>query len=324
MKRLVCILVVLLMLCPQVFAKGPSLTSQIQTFMQEKGLDDTNFSVCVYNNVTQESISINENLFAPVGKLWTLPLHMYFYEQMEMGAFEPTKENPEPVTIQGMTVEDALYRSLILSEDGVSEKLRAHIGSPMQYHDLINSLYGKQNKDILPPEYWNGGVLSTGFLMNCLRTVSVRPEQFGNMMTNYFSIQKADGFIGSGSPPYTVQVRGESGDYIAAAAEVSAAQPFLIAAIIKNVTDGDEILAELNGLICAYVAEAAGEQPQGNTEPSTQRNSSNYYIGEERMSGNDTLSQWLIIAFGIAAGVAVVLAVVFLIIRARQRKKHGH
>ncbi len=301
-------------------ATAEGLAADISQFMIDQGLDASNFAMSYYNPVSGESYAFNDSAFLPVGKLRFLPTHMYFYEEETRGTFEsPDPEAPE-FTIGGMNLEDCRYHSIILSEDGISEKMQAQIGNQNQYLELINQRYGMVNSDTLPREYWSGKSLSTQFLMNCIRTVSSHPELFNGMMANYRMVQKADAFA-NGSVSYPiVQIRGEDDGYITAIAEVSAAQNFLLVASVKSVSGGDDILGKLNKVICDYVQATAGDAATEQTQPTAIQDAPKYYIGQDRMEKDGTLTRWLVISFSVAGSVALVGIVIWLIWRSRNRQ----
>lgn len=322
LHRMTCILFCCILLT-QAFPAAPAegIEGEIAQFMIDRGLDASNFSMSYYNPVTGESYAFNDDAFIPVGKLRFLPTHMYFYEEETRGSFEPAFPEEPEFTIGGMNLEDCRYHSIILAEDSISEKMQAHIGTTSQYLELINQRYGMLNTSTLPAQYWSGKSLSAKFLMNCIRTVSSQPELFNELMSNYSMIQKADAFA-NGSVSYPiVQIRSEDGDYITAVAEVSAAQNFLLVASVKVVSGGDEVLGSLNKTICDYImanldAPDAGEQIQATSV----QNAPNYYIGEERLEKDNTLTRWLVTSFSIAGVFAVIGLVIWLYWRAQNRQ----
>lgn len=316
-----CILFCMLLLVqffPAAVSEG--IETEITQFMIDQGLDASNFSMSYYNPVSGESYAFNDSTFLPVGKLRFLPTHMYFYEEETRGTFESPDPNAPEFTIGGMTLEDCRYHSIILAEETISEKMQAQIGNSNQYLELINQRYGLINSSALPREYWDGKHLSAEFLMNCIRTVSARPELFNGMMANYRLVQKADAFA-NGSVIYPiVQIREEADGYITAVAEVSAAQNFLLVASVKSVSGGDEVLGKLNKVICDYVLATAGDTAQEQTQPTAPQDTPKYYIGQDRMEQDGTLTRWLVITFSIAGVLAIAGIVAWLIWRSKNRQ----
>ncbi len=328
MKRIICLLLCLL-LCGQVFAVGKyGVEAKMQAFLSDHGLDESNFSLSYYNLDTGESYAYNEDAFFPTGKLWTLPLHMYYYEEEANDAFLPQLGSDEEYQIDGKTLEDCRYHSIILADERISETMREEVGSLPLYLETVNTRYGLIAPEALPEAYWEGNVLSACYLMNCLQTVQAHPSTYTRMMENFRFAQKADAFRGNSSPYVRVQIRGEADGFVGAVAEVYAKQPFLLVAFVSEKAGGDAILAELNDMLCAHTKEVSG------TEPTTQRGNNasandasgeqtdpsvKYYVGEGDNSQQELLVRWFLIAFGSAAGIAVIVGVIVLI---KKKTKH--
>lgn len=323
MKRIICLLLCLL-LCGQVFAVGKyGLDAKMQVFLSEHGLNEKNFSVSYYNLNTGESYSFNEDAFLPVGKLWTLPLHMYYYEEEALGTFLPPIGSTEEYQISGMTLEDCRYHSIILADERISDAMCQEIGSLPLYLEQINTRYGMHALEELPEAYWEGDVYSARFLMNCLRTVESHPEFYSKMMANFRFAQKVDAFAGNNLPYDLVQIRGEADGFVSAVAEISAQQPYLLVAIVSEQAGGDEVLAALSDLLCEHLKELVGDAPatQANAQSSNLRGSTNLRVSERNQWAE--LGQWFGIAFGVAAVIALVVGVI-VIVKKKQKEKRRH
>ena len=334
LKRVFCILFCLL-LCLQVTAAPEvgTVENVIQDFMTEHGLDESNFSVSFFNEKSGESYSFNDKMYVPMGKLWTLPLNMYFYEEEILGNFDPMKldpENPQEFLINGKTLEECRYRSIIQGDENTSYDMMACIGTIMQYLQVVNERYGRVNTEGAPVEFWNGQAYSVEFFMNCIRQISAQPERFGELMANYRMAQKEEAFADGSVPYMVVQIHGAQGGFVTAAAEVSAYESFLLVATVAESAGGDAVLSALNKTLCDYVeesvtqreteaTEATQEATQATEATETTRNP-NYYVGEDRVQNNSDLGRWMIIAFAVAAVVTLALGI-FQLIRHNKRRR---
>ena len=334
LKRVFCILFCLL-LCLQVTAapEGRSVETVIQDFMTEYGLDESNFSVSFYNEKSGESYSFNDKMYVPMGKLWTLPLNMYFYEEEILGNFAPEVVNPETLQeflINGKTLEECRYQSIIQGDENTSYDMMAYIGTIMQYLLVVNERYGHVNTEDAPVEFWNGQAYSVEFFMNCIRRISAQPEHFGELMANYRMAQKEEAFADGSVPYMVVQVRGADGGFVTAAAEVSAYESFLLVATVADSAGGDATLSALNKTLCDYVEESvtqpeteateAMQETSQTTEATQNVGNPNYYVGEDRVQNNSELGRWMLIAFAAAAAVALVLGVLLMIRNNKHRR----
>ncbi len=324
LKRFFCVLFCMILCLPAGAAPAETIEEVLLEFMDIYDLDESNFSVSYYNEKNEESYSFNDKAFVPMGKLWTLPLHMYFYEEEINGNFAPEKIDPEnlqELTIADKTLEECRYHSMILGDENVSLSMMSHIGTIMQYLQVVNERYGRIDMEELPVEFWDGKVYSVEFMMNCIRLVSAQPERFGDLMANFRMAQKADAFADGSVPYLVVQIRGSENGYVTAAAEVSAHQPYLLVASVADSVGGDIVLSALNETISDYVKRGAGEAEEkvDETLPTTQ--TPNYYVGQERVTDNGDLTRWLLVAFAVAATVALVGGVILMILRSKHERR---
>ena len=85
MRKLICLLLCLSLFAAPAFAettaKPASLEERFSDFLVQNRLDGTGLSVSYYNTVTGERLDHHADRFYSVGRVWTLPLHMYYSEQ---------------------------------------------------------------------------------------------------------------------------------------------------------------------------------------------------------------------------------------------------
>jgi len=328
MKRVLCMALCLLLvclLCAQVAADEPDmLKNRGDQFVKEKGLSEEDFAVYFYDTKTRAEYVYNENAFLPVGSNWILPLHMYYYEQETLHAFDPPIENPDEVyTIEGMTLEKCRYRSIINGEEEVARQMRDNLGSVEQYLMLINEQYGHIDPQDLPDSYYRGNCYSATFLMNCLKQVSAYPELYQDMMKNFSLVQTDDGFAAYDRPYNLVHIRSEQDDFICDLAEVSGPDTYLLVCFASNDVGGDSLLAEVNSLFCKYVEEL--NDVQQNTAPTgggRQRSDSDFEVASYGKNNKSVLYRWIGIGLGGAAVVAVILGLTVRAIRRREDRRY--
>lgn len=323
MKRILCLIVCILLLCGGAYAtdEADDLQTQLTAFMRENGLNENNFSMSYYNLSTGESYAFRSEAFLPVGTVWTLPLHMYYYEQESLGAFDPPPERPDEVyTIGELTLEDCRYHSILRGDAAVSEKMREQLGSLEQYQTLMNDEYGHIPTDALPREYQTSLRYSAEFLMNCLKELTLHSESFGALMQNFSLVQPVSGFAGYGRPYTLVHILGEEDGMLCDVGIVSAPQPYLLVCF-TSAKDGKTILAQLNALVCSFVEEQTGNTVPATTVRSTERSDSDFVLSTEQ---NDHTEVLRLIAYAIGAMLAlasVVAFAVWCVRRRRERKK---
>lgn len=325
MKRVLCLLVCLCALCllcrPAAAAEEVDfLKNRVDQFIKERGLSEDEFAVYFYDLDTRAEYVYNENAFLPVGSDWILPLHMYYYEQETLGAFNPPIERPDDVyTIEGMTLEKCRYRSIIMGEEEVARQMRDNLGTLEQYLTLINEQYGHIDPEELPDSYYRNNCYSATFLMNCLKRVSSYPELYQDMMKNFSLVQTDDGVAAYDRPYNLVHIRGEADGFICDVAEVSATDNYLLVCFAAEDAGGDSLLAAVNSLFCAYVEEV--NDVQQNTAPTggkRQRSDSDFQVSSLGSNQKTVLYKWIGIAL---AGAAVLAVIVWLIVRAIRKRE---
>lgn len=322
MKKLLCLLLCLCLLSGGVVsaAEGGELAARMDDFIDENNLDGDNFAVIYYNPSTKEEYTYNETAFLPAGETWLLPLHMYYYEQETDGAFDPPREDPLFVyTIGGMTLEECRYHSILLGENDVSLQMRDNLGTREQYLLLINKTYGHCDPDRLPDSYFSGGCYSAEFLMNCMRTVSERPEKFGNMMKNFSIVQTGDGLAAYGYPYNLVHIRGAQDGFVCDLGEISGPTTYLLVCFASEDVGGDELVARVNALFCSYVEEQSGIVAES-TVPRTdrERNDTDFIVGSVGTQDNSDVLRWIAVSLGALAALALVVGVIVWLLHRRK------
>ena len=322
MKRIICLLLCVFLLHGGIYAADEAdLQTQLDSFMQENNLTDSKFSMSYYNLSTGEAYAFNDAAFLPVGAVWTLPLHMYYYKQETLGAFDPLPEYPEEVyTINGLTLEDCRYHSILRSDNAVSESMREKLGTPEEYQRLINEEFGHLAADSLPEEYLTDLRYSAAFLMNCLKELTVHEEYYGMLTKNYSLAQTGSGLAGYGKGYSLMHILGEEDGSLCDVGIVFAPQTYLLVCF-TSANNGRSLLAQLNALLCTYVEEQAGIASTTATTRDTTRSDSDFILSSPEREDHTEVLQWILYALGAAICLAVAAGVVIWLLRRRREKE---
>lgn len=301
------------------------LKNKADQFVKEKGLTEEVFAVYFCDLDRREEYVFNENAFLPVGTNWILPLHMHYYEQETLGAFNPPKDLPDEIyTIGGMTLERCRYLSILMSDEEVSRQMRDNLGSVEQYLLLINEEYGHIDPDTLPDEYFRNNCYSAAFLMNCLKRISTYPELYQDMMKNFSLVQTDDGFAAYDRPYNLVHLRGEQDGFICDLAEVSGPDNYLLVCFASEDAGGDSLLAEVNSLFCNYVEQA--NDIQQNTAPTggdRQRSDLDFHVAslDKYQVNKRNMVNWIVIALAGGGVAAAIICLIIFLLRRRDARK---
>lgn len=311
-------LVLLLSLLPAVpVGATGSLEQQIGLFIKENHLSEENFSLSYYNNYTGEACAYNADLLLPAGRLWMLPLHMYFCEQESMGAFDPSFERPlEEFTIHGLTLKECRYESLILGREEVAQSMREHLGSQSGFKRLVNEAFGHLPDEQLTETFLSGDHFTATFWMNCFRELTGKPVVYDDLTRNYTVLQTADALAGYSRSFAVFQVRGEEDGWLTALAKVWTPEPYILVCSIRD-KDGDRLLSELNDLVCSYVEQQTSTAQQQTTLSTEIRDLS---VATDKKAHSANMLRWI----GVAVGGALVLAALIALPIWLIRRKREH
>lgn len=266
-----------------------TLKQQIDRFIRLNGLNEQDFSFSYYNTVTGESAKYNELTFFPSGDAWLFPLHLYFCREEALNNL-PIEEDEEVFKLDGLTLEECRYNSIVLHDMELSRKMKYFIGSDNQFCKLINDGFGKLDQDELDDSFYTDGAFCARFLLMCLRTVNRYPERHGMMMTNFRMAQSEtpDGMAAFDRPYLVVHYRNEAEGMVCDFGTVDAPQPYLLACYVAQEAGGDRIVAELNALLCDYTVKSyensTGAQPESTAAQDSGRAN---HIGGGSRDAND-------------------------------------
>lgn len=321
MRRIFALLLCLFLLLGQVSAaEGDSIDIKLNEFIQEHGLTEENFAISYYNPTTEEQFLFNEKKFFPAGKVWTLPLHMYFCQEESRGTFAPPRDDPYYVyTIGGKTLEECRQKSIFENDKETDNQMYREVGTFHQFQATINDRFGHVEEP--SRDFLNKRIYSTEFLMNCLRELLRHSDVYGNLMREFAQVQTSDALNGYSRPYGMIQVRGEADGMICAVANIAAPESYLVAAFVSEAAGGDQILAEINDLICRHVEEHAGN-PGETTAPreTVRRSDTDFQISSAKEGPGAQVLQWVGIAIG---GVAVLGLLLWLIVYFCRRFRGG-
>lgn len=325
MRRFFCFVLVLL-LCGSLFLSATAaindvLEGRIMTFLKNNKLDESNFAMSYYNLTNGESYEFNAQAFWPVGRVNTLPLHLYYCFMEYSGAFLPAKDDPNyndpdyEYTIDGLTLDKCRTESILNGNESVENAMRSLVN---QYKSVINEKFGSIDEEELPDAYYRQEVYSTEFLMNCLIAMDSSTAIYGDLMQDYSTVQTADAYNDGACGRTVIQIRGQEDGMICAVAKVLAPQPYLIACIISEEAGGDSVLSDLNAMICSYIESLNVEDAVREGKTDVNHSDSSYLITNS--NPNDTpVLKWIGYALGAAAALALLYYLAYLLVRRFRR-----
>lgn len=257
-QRVTAVLVALLLLCvPPARAMdteervaqfaGWTLEGIMDKFRQENFLDESNFSLCYYNTVTQEEYCFNETKFMAAGSTYKLPLNLYYYEREAAGDFASDTYIPGA----GTTLDNCHRMSLVDSNNEVSIGMLYNLGMFRDYKEHMRTYFTMEDDEI-DSSYYTANNYCTRMMMDCLKYLYDHAEDFPEMLD--YMTQACPGAYFKAFLEDRVTIAHKYGSFEGAENDVGiiyASQPFLLAVYTQDV-GGEQVCARAAELLYDY------------------------------------------------------------------------
>ena len=246
------LLAIILSIIPACFAEeseiaGKTLDGLIGAYMQQHGLNEENFAVSYYNTVTGETFEKNENKLMIAASTYKLPLNLYYYRMEKNGEIAPDALIPEA----GGTLDILHERSIVHSDNDVSEGMMYHLGNYRTYKDCMLELLGMTSEDVDPMFYTNN-YFSTHMMLLALQYLYENAETYPEMLEYMKQAQPQNGYFLQ--KVTEIPVAHKYGSYEGAENDTGifyTEQPFLLA-VYTYCVNGESICADLARLVTDY------------------------------------------------------------------------
>lgn len=253
MKRLFLLLLVFLLACPVWAQEASDLAPAVEAYMEEHGLNESNFSMSYYNTVTGESYSYNDKKFMVAASTFKLPVNMYYYELEAAGEIASDAVIPGV----GVSLEKAHELSLVESNNEVSIGMLYAIGDGVfsNYKTKMRKYFTMADEEI-DYIYYADNYYCTNMMMDALKYLYENRELFSEMI-GYMKQAQQDQYFCAGVTEY--EVAHKYGWFEGAVNDVGiiyTEQPFLLAVYTQDVY-GEGIVADIAALVTEYNVEQA-------------------------------------------------------------------
>jgi len=211
---------------------GMTLDEVMADFMDAYKLNKQNFSVSYTNTVTGETYAFNDETFMMAGSTYKLPLNMYYYEMEWEGLLEPDAI----VSRIGIPLNEAHYKSLVLSDNEVSIGMLYNLGEFDDYKVAMRKYFTMEDSEI-DSLYYVDNYYCTRMMMDALSYLYEYRADFEEMI-NYMKEAQPGQYFKSGVTEY--EVAHKYGMFEGALNDVGiiyAPQPFLLAVYTQDVDE---------------------------------------------------------------------------------------
>lgn len=251
---------------------GQSLEDIMAAFMQDRGLNENNYSISYYNTATGESYAFNDDKFMVAASTYKLPLNMYYYELEQEG----TIASDAYISRAGMTLDKIHYESLVNSNNDVSIGLLYNLGEFRDYKNCMRKYFTMTDQEI-DYLYYVDNYYCTRMMMDALRYLYEYRADFSEMI-GYMKQAQPDEYFAAGVTDY--EVAHKYGWFEGAVNDVGIIytdQPFLLAVYTQD-TDAS-VVADTAALLTAY--HVWKNQPEPEPEENTQLELEVQYVPKE-------------------------------------------
>lgn len=238
-----------------------SLDEIITLYMNENGLNESNFSISYYNFYTEDSFYFNENTLMFAASTYKLPLNMYYSQKIAEGVYsdssllyydESCNEDSLGYVYQHYEYGDYIdlktlqYQSIIASDNVSSWILFNGLGGWSQMMENI-SIYSEDYYVYCDYNYFN-----TGFMLDALKYLYQNTTYFTNLL-EYLQNDTFTCYLGSYLEE--IEIANKYGNYSTVYNDVGivyANSPYAIAIFTDSTSKGSDCIAELNRIIYEY------------------------------------------------------------------------
>jgi hypothetical protein len=243
-----------------------SLSDQVQTFVDENGLDSSSFALLYYNTETGESYEYNPDTALFCASIYKLPLNMLYYDKERSG------ELSQNMTILGYDLADAHYQSIVQSNNDVSDAMIYAIGTYQDFKRNVCASYGGDrygNADAMDPIIYQENDFPAGLMMSVVKYLWDHQSDYSDLLSLMSAEDQRNGF--EQNIPDNVTVYQKQGWYPqtnTVCEIVMEEQPYLCVIMVNNRDDSSDIILGANALVYEYHTgeEMAEKHAQEETE----------------------------------------------------------
>lgn len=223
-----------------------SLDDTIARYMDERGLDETNFTMGWCDLTTGEQWFFNENKFMGAGSMYKLPLNMVYTDKLASGDIQPDD------FVGVYTVARAMELSIVYSDNDAADALHEGLSSHLQDYRLILSQYSGLDESELPEEYFTKNHISARFMINTLVYLYDNSELYSQLL-EYMKLAHPGRFFKLSEGEYEIAHKyGFFEGCLDDCAIVYTPRPFALVVFTQNVRSSEEVLSELCALMTDY------------------------------------------------------------------------
>ena len=240
---------------------GTELSSLVETYLRENGLDASLVGVSFYCPDTGESWDFNGDQSFYSASLYKVPLAMIYAEKISAGEMGSDTE------LFGLKVEDLEYEILVNSDNDLAYSMLCYLGEPSAVRALF-CRYADLPEDYYDWSFYGMSDFTPRFMTEVLKTLYEEESRFPGVMSlmkqaqpgHYFRLDPAmDSLVIAQKYGYLLESDGSGWSHCAGIIE--AETPFILTVMTRYPGMGETIAADLACLFHDYVSEGGRSFP---------------------------------------------------------------
>lgn len=151
------------------------LDAMMASFMEERGLDETNFSLAFCYTGTGETWFYNEDTYFEGASLYKLPLMMAIARKVSSGELQQTDQ------IYGIDISYMEEMALTYSNNEISEMMIGYFQPFKDYRTMLAEIAGIPIEEV-PDDFFRTNTFSARFMLGVLQNLYDNPDTFPNVI----------------------------------------------------------------------------------------------------------------------------------------------
>ncbi|MBR3164103.1 serine hydrolase [Candidatus Saccharibacteria bacterium] len=214
----------------------------MEQFRREHGLTAKNFSMSYRTVDGALKYDYMENEFRVAGSTYKLPLNMYYYDLERAGKISPS------ASIGGTTLEVAHRKSIVDSNNELSEAMYKRLGSYKHYRELIAGYCAQE----YPAIFYRRNRINTGYMVCVLGRLYNERANYEELI-EYMNKAAVGRFFKKGNDK--IAIAHKYGEYDGALNDTGiiwGEHPYVLAVFTSGVRNGENVLSEIVKIMTAY------------------------------------------------------------------------
>lgn len=240
-----------------------SIEALLQTYMQQRNLNEQNFGFYFYSTIDQEEYIFNDTTLFQAASTIKVPLNMLYYDRYEQGLMSPQQTLPLLSTDleegDGYTAID--YRlnqmipysylqeqSIVYSDNTATNMLVRGLNGFNTFRSLLEAYASEK----LPAEFYTQNVVNMRYMLDVMKTLVKHDDHYA-LLISQMKEASLGMYLQQSSDTFEIaQKYGMYDTYYHVTGIVYTPKPYIVGIYTNQRADAVDIMGELNEWLIAY------------------------------------------------------------------------